>query len=281
MEWLLFSNLFIALCAAGLVWESEILLGISDRIEPVSILVFCATLFLYGGHRMLALRRIPDENRNRQLKWSRKYQFAIFILTLAGGGMVASVSFSIYFPAFLLLIPMGVISILYELPIIKMKSGYKSLREIGFLKIIWITIVWSAITVLLPAFHNHETVQSLQVATVFIMRMALIFSLGLAFDLRDAKYDAAAGLRTLPLRLGRSKTIRLIAYCLMFYFVVALIQFCTFQHFDYGKLACAAITGLLGYRLIIAATISDRWYYYPLYVDGIMLLNFLLLQIDK
>ncbi|HAP00299.1 MAG TPA: hypothetical protein DCQ93_00090, partial [Bacteroidetes bacterium] len=76
----MFSNLFIAVCAAALVWESEILLGISAGIDTVSLMIFFSTLFLYGTHRMLAIRRIPDENKTRMLLWSKKYQFALFIL---------------------------------------------------------------------------------------------------------------------------------------------------------------------------------------------------------
>ena len=281
LEWVLYSNVFIALCAAALVWETEILLGISAGIDAISTMVFFATLFLYGGHRILSLRRIPDANRNHQLKWSKKYQFAIFILTLLGGGMVASAVFHLTFSAFILLIQMGAISILYELPIIRHKGKYKRLRDIGFLKIAWITIVWSAITVLLPAFQYGEQVQGLEVITVFIMRMALIFSLGLSFDLRDVQYDEAAGLKTIPVIYGRSKTIRLIIWCFTLYFFIAVLQFSTFQHFDFGKLAAATVTAMLSYRLIVAATVIDDWYYYPLFVDGIMILNFLLLQLDK
>ena len=281
LEWILYSNLFIALCAAALVWETEILLGISAGIDAISTMVFFATLFLYGGHRMLALRRIPDANRNHQLKWSKKYQFGIFILTLLGGGMVASGVFHLTFASFLLVVPMGSISVLYELPILRYKNGYRRLRDIGFLKIAWITIVWSAITVLLPAFQYGEQVKGLEVITVFLMRLALIFSLGLSFDLRDWEYDSAAGLKTIPLMLGRSKTIRAIIWSLAFYFLIAVLQFTTFQHFDFGKLASATVTALLAYRLIVAATIVDDWYYYPLFVDGIMILNFLLLQLDK
>ena len=82
---------------------------------------------------------------------------------------------------------MGAISVLYELPILRYKNGYRRLRDIGVLKIAWITIVWSAITVLLPAFQYGEQVKGLEVITVFLMRMALIFSLGLSFDLRDSE----------------------------------------------------------------------------------------------
>ncbi len=281
LEWILYSNLFIALCAASLVWETEILLGISAGIDAISTMVFFATLFLYGGHRMLSLRRIPDAKRNHHLKWSKKYQFAIFILSLLGGGMVASGVFHLTFSSFLLVVPMGAISVLYELPIIRYKNGYRRLRDIGVLKIAWITIVWSAITVLLPAFQYGEQVKGLEVITVFLMRMALIFSLGLSFDLRDVEYDLAGGLRTIPIILGRSKTIRLVIWSLLFYFLIAVLQFSTFQHFDFGKLAAATVTALLAYRLIVAATIVDDWYYYPLFIDGIMILNFLLLQLDK
>ena len=281
LEWILFSNLFIAVCAAALVWESEILLGISAGIDTVSLMIFFSTLFLYGTHRMLAIRRIPDENKTRMLLWSKKYQFALFILALLGAGMVASFVFNLTFAALLLMIPMGIVSVLYELPVIRTTNGYKRLRDIGMLKVFWLTIVWSAVTVLLPAFQYGEQVKSMEVISVFLMRCCLIFCLGLSFDIRDMQYDEAGGLKTIPLIYGRSKTIRIIIYILTAYFLIACIQFATFQHYDFGKLSCAAITALLGYRLIVAASVVDEWYYYPLFVDGIMLLNFLLLQMDR
>ncbi len=281
LEWILYSNIFIALGAAALVWETEMLLGISAGIDTVSTLVFFAALFLYGVHRILSIRRIPDRNRNHHLRWAKKYQFAIFILTLLGGGMVASSIFNLTFPAFLLFIPLGAVSILYELPVIRHQGIYKRLRDIGILKIVWITIVWSTITVLIPAIQYGEIVNGIEVISVFLMRVALIFSVCLSFDMRDVRYDEEAGLKTIPILYGRSKTIKIIFWCFVFYFFIAVLQFSTFQNFDIGPLAAAAVTALLSYRLIVAATIIDDWYYYPLFIDGILILNFLLLQLDK
>ena len=59
-DFFIFSNLFISLCAFGLVMESRLLAGKSLLVDEFSLMVFCFTLCAYNAHRLLALHKLPE-----------------------------------------------------------------------------------------------------------------------------------------------------------------------------------------------------------------------------
>ncbi|WP_411031101.1 hypothetical protein [Spongiimicrobium sp. 3-5] len=90
----------------------------------------------------------------------------------------------------------GVVA-LYAMPVL---PKAKNLRSLGGFKIFLVALVWSGITVALPALKLYLTMPW-DLTLVFFQRFLLVLILMLPFEIRDLKYDVPE-LRTLPQRFG-------------------------------------------------------------------------------
>lgn len=90
---------------------------------------------------------------------------------------------------------------LYALPVLPKAKNFRSL---GGFKIFIVALVWSGVTVLLPAI-TADLIISWDVSIALVQRFLLVLVLMIPFEIRDLKYDAPE-LRTLPQRYGVGKT---------------------------------------------------------------------------
>ena len=94
-------------------------------------------------------------------------------------------------------------------------SGFhKNLRQISYLKIVVVALVWSGFTVLLPVLETHQEISS-NLIFLLLQRFLIVIVLILPFDIRDVKYDAIS-LQTIPKKIGIEKTKRLGLILMMF-----------------------------------------------------------------
>lgn len=101
--------------------------------------------------------------------------------------------------------PFGLLTVLYAIPFL---SGFqKNLRNISYLKIVIVAVVWVGSTVLLPIYDAGKTIDT-RVILVAFQRFLIVAVLILPFDIRDLKYDAIS-LQTIPRKIGIQKTKKL------------------------------------------------------------------------
>jgi len=102
-------------------------------------------------------------------------------------------------------IPFILLTVLYAVPFL---SGFdKNLREVSYLKIIVVSIVWVGFTVLIPLVDTGQEI-SLNIILLLLQRFLIVVVLILPFDIRDVKYDAIS-LQTIPKQIGVEKTKKL------------------------------------------------------------------------
>jgi len=162
---------------------------------------------------------------------------------------------------------LGVLSFGYSFPIVPMLGG-KKLREIGWLKITDLALVWTIVTAVLPVIYWNQSIKDFPFE--ILLRFAFIFTLCIIFDLRDVSIDQANSISTLPGRLGPRRSYRLIDISLMVFVVLSLVQYIRYGAMD--RLAGAVVTALV--------TRTVAWYLsrergirsYILLADGVMLL---------
>ena len=105
------------------------------------------------------------------------------------------------------------LTLLYAIPFL---SGFhKNLREVSYLKIVVVALVWSGFTVLIPVLDAGIEF-SIQLVLVAIQRFLIVVVLILPFDIRDVKYDAIS-LQTIPKKIGVEKTKKLGVHYLFLY----------------------------------------------------------------
>ncbi|MHB0754358.1 UbiA prenyltransferase family protein [Polaribacter sp. M15] len=102
-------------------------------------------------------------------------------------------------------IPFVVLTILYGVPFL---SGFdKNLREVSYLKIAVVALVWAGFTVLIPIVDANAHI-TYTTYVLLLQRFLIVVVLILPFDIRDVQYDAIS-LQTIPRKIGIEKTKRL------------------------------------------------------------------------
>lgn len=156
---------------------------------------------------------------------------------------------------------LGIISVLYSVPF-----KNKNLRNIPFLKMLWIALVWS-ISVVLPWFESFYTewwIICLQVLSTFCFVVAIT----IPFDIRDLENDNKK-METIPQVMGFERSIQLGYQLLMFSFLL----FFASQNFEINHFVLAFLISVLAafYALKNTKTKQNIWYS-AFWVEGISLL---------
>jgi 4-hydroxybenzoate polyprenyltransferase len=219
-------------------------------------MVFSFTFFTYNGQRLVRLRIkiLQPENIGDRLKWVIKYQNPLTFFSIAFGiiGLVCTYFINPY--CFIALIPMGALSVFYVFPIIPFYSKSPTLREIPYLKIIFIGIVWSIAIVWIPLIDTKFPIGMATPNTFYALFQNFLFviAITLPFDIRDIQFDKLNKLKTIPQILGSKKTVLLSELLLVGSILLLAISDIKLQHF-YALLIGHIIT-----MVIIALTTEKR-----------------------
>ncbi|MCB0547243.1 MAG: hypothetical protein KDD19_06605 [Phaeodactylibacter sp.] len=269
INFILYSNLWIALAALAMAAQTQFLL--SGQVSPTPLLgfIFFATLLLYAAHRIVGLEKVqPFLEKGRFFVISR-FQRHIIAYAAAAAVGAAFFFFQLSFHLQLAAVAPSLIALGYVLPLL---SGRKRLRDLSYLKIFLIAIAWSWITVLLPALELGMG-WSIPMIVMLLERAFFIFAITLPFDIRDLEVDAFNEVKTLPALLGYRRTKMLALACLLAMTALAGLN----HHVD--AYSTGAFTGILvsGLAAFVLAYFSDKVendYYFSGLIDGLMVLQF-------
>ena len=174
-------------------------------------MVFCFTFFTYNGQRLIRLRKkiLKSNQLSERLKWVIRYQNLLGVSSVMLGiiGMVCT--FFIHTKCWIIIIPAGFLSVFYVIPLLPFSAKSKTLREINFIKIFIIAIVWSFIIVWIPIIDSQHNFQNIKLYLALLQNFLFIVAITLPFDVRDIHFDKSTQLKTLPQLLGIKKTILL------------------------------------------------------------------------
>lgn len=274
---LIYGNFFIALCAASLVLETYILLGYPPVFDGLTLFVFFSTLALYNFHRLNGIRRIKAEDQGLITGWAARHRFTLLMLVIIGIGGAAFFIFQLVNrPRILLmLIPLFVVSVFYELPLVKYQREFARIRNLWLSKAFLITTVWAITTALLPALNIRFSLRDPDVWTVVIERLIFIFILALCSDARDVVFDRSDNLKTIPIVYGPKTTRELYKILSLWFFGITFIHYVILVH--RWEIAIAmAVSCALTYMVVSKTNPRKPDYYYMFFADGMMLVQFVL-----
>ncbi len=224
-------------------------------------LVFFATLFIYSIHRIIGIKRLPQADSDGRYGIIYRFQNHIIIYGFIGLAGLLWMMTRVGTNTILLLLPAGICSLLYVLPILSHK---RRLRDINYIKIFLIAFTWSYIAII-PILEDAEASYTW---ISFIEKFFFMLAITLPFDIRDSRIDKLTSLKTLPSQLGNSSTYKL-AYTLL---AIAGLLFC-YQH------TTGAVTW--SYAIIYIVTAICIWiscgkksdYYFSGLLDGTLVLR--------
>ncbi len=266
-DWLFYSNVWIALNALAQVAQTHYLLSGKVELTPAAGFTFFGALSLYALHRIAGLDRLAAftaEGRHKVMA-ERKGHLRVY----AALGLTGALAFFLQFPfrmQWMLALPC-LIALGYALPL---GSSGKRLRDLHFLKIFLLAAVWSWITVWLPA-AELQADHSRGVLLMGLERFAFIFALVIPFDIRDLEIDRHTGVKTIPGALGVKPSI-----VLAFLLLAAMMAFAALNTYSTGVLTGLAISAGISFLLILFARQVRHDYYFSGLLDGMMILQFLM-----
>ena len=205
VEFILFSQLFIAAGAAAQTAFTYQLLGQAIDLRVVA-LVFFATLALYNLSMVLSNPGKKPSSLLKRVQWMSKHQHLCSSFTLIGGLSTLCLSFFLSATAQVVLASLALISIAYSLPLLPFRGERVSLRNIPGLKLILIALVWSLSTTLLPIVNSPANLSASTLWILLTQRILFFLAIAIPFDVRDIYQDSIYSLKTIAVALGKQKS---------------------------------------------------------------------------
>jgi 4-hydroxybenzoate polyprenyltransferase len=274
-DFLLFSNVFISLCAVAQGLLTFHLIG-SKPIYPALGLLFTSTLGIYNFSILISKPKHPEQSPYRRIRWFFSHYRLMVTFTIVSILSLIPLFFLIATASKILLIFLAILSFGYGLPLFTIGEQKFGLRNIPGLKLFMITLVWTMSCVLLPILESqatHLATISMRDTTILIAkRFLFICALAIPFDIRDLFEDKQSGLKTIPVAWGE-KNAYLFCQVLLIGYVVLLFLFRN-NGFTTDFWALTLSVVLTGW-LIFKSKWEKNEYYYFFYMDGVLILQYL------
>lgn len=271
LDFLINTNIFISLAAVALTLQTQLLLGMEPQLHPYLFIIFFATIFEYNLHRLITILHHPDTLKDPKHSWVSRHLAAFYILVAVSvAGFLIAVLLA-KTQVLLILFPIGLVTVFYSLPVFKNRKTIFRLREIPGLKIILISAVWSASTILLPIVQSGAHYDVYHVSAMLIERFLFVFAITLPFDVRDMAADKDAGLSTIPLWIGERKSLYLALVVLIAFFCLSSFHYyITGQFFSVPAFIISAFSTMW---FISDKKLRSLKYYHYFVLDGTLLLQ--------
>lgn len=276
LDFLLFSNIFIALCAVAQAQVTYHLLGAECDKHVLGILFF-STLALYNFSTFMSKPAEPKKSPFRRVRWVHANYRLIITLTLIAVVSLLVIILFLSAASQVLLMFLGAIAVSYNLPLFSLGDKRFGLRNVPGLKLFLISLIWSLSCVLLPIVELGSS-QSIIIPaedTILLIakRFLFITAITIPFDIRDLYQDKSYDLKTIPVVFGERKSY-LVCQILLVAYLTLLFLFT--KSFD-ANFVALTLTILLTGWLIFKSEWKKNEYYYFLYLDGMMILQFIIL----
>lgn len=272
VTYLIYSNVFIAVCAVAMVAATEIWWGIPLKWEVLDLFVFCGTLSSYTLHRLVAFQN-SNSHKREVGRWSLNRKGLFYVLFALGVLGTALCFFLLDRSIQVFLLLFGFLTVFYSVPLFFAK-GLRKFREFPGLKIFLIAFVWAGVTVLLPMVANDISIFNWAGQLFLLERALFVFLITLPFDIRDVELDKKEQVATIPNTLGIEKT-QWIGYGTIFLLLVLNcinIQMSPYENHFW----CLFAAFYLSTAYFIRYSSPFRHELYCLFwIDGLMLVLFL------
>lgn len=277
LDFILFSNLFIAICAVAQALVTYQLLGAKpDRY--ILAVIFFGTLSVYNFSMLVANPKTLAASPFMSMRWAAEHHRMMISITLISTLCIIPLGLLyLSIEAQVILTFTAIIGVGYSIPFLTIAEHKIGLRNIPGIRIFLVAIVWCISCVLLPVVELEKnyaiSISAGETLLLSAKRFLFVIAITIPFDIRDLAQDKQHPLKTIPVLKGEKKAY-LFALILLLSYLLLMLLFN--KGFDLAIIALAASLFLTAW-LIINASRKRNEYYYFLFLDGTMLLQYLLL----
>lgn len=281
-EFIVFRNVFIAFAAVCLVAESRFLSGSAwDHVDALIAFTFFATFLVYNFHSFsndsdneFSVRQIFKDFINPVISLEQKICVVI--------GIVGTLISFLFLEARLklILLPLCIVTLAYSLPIFRIENRLRSLRDIIYVKIFTVAVVWAAATTIIPYMNDAENNSFGFLSLLFLERFLFIYAITIPFEIRDRQGELAIGNKTIPLVYGVAKSKTLGYFVLLLYCIIVFAREWKYGHFGHESrmhFVALFISAISAVVLIFKTNDNRNTWFYKFLIDGTMIEQFFLL----
>ncbi|MFK7908609.1 MAG: UbiA family prenyltransferase [Chitinophagales bacterium] len=275
INFFIYSETLISICAIAATCQTYLLLQKSIIWDELLLVVGFSTMACYVLARLAALEEMNQMFRKAQNRTPLFHLLCalLFTTSIACFYLFWQLKTSIQ----IVLILSGVITVLYTLPLIPSKNGWKKLRDIGMLKIFLIAIIWTISTAILPILQCNASFENPRTWLIILEKLLFIFAITLPFDIRDMNYDEGRNLKTIPLLIGIENTLQLSYVCLAALGFIAVINYLLLPNEPQFFLMLGLLMSYRSTAILIQQTKVDRPdQFYTGFLDATILLQAIL-----
>ena len=254
------ASIHVAFAVYAFLRITELYLEIPYQ-KNLNYFIFFGTITGYNFVKFVGVAKLHHRSLTRNLKIIQIFSFFCFLA-------MCFYAFSLPINTLLLATPFTFLTILYAVPFL---SGFeKNLRNIWYLKIIIVALVWAAFSVIIPVFEATKSF-SYEAILLFIQRFFILIVLILPFEIRDLQFDAIS-LQTIPRKIGIPKTKRLGLILMLF---SLLISYALSVNFETKN--AFMIFFFLVIVMLMRAKVNQSKYYSAFWVESLPIIWWLLL----
>jgi hypothetical protein len=267
MKWfhfILSHSIFIAICAAALVFQTTQLLHLDTSLFVYGF-VFFATICSYNFYWILSKSSFAGKISIPGI--IKKEPTNILLLVIAAGGMLYCHFHSGLSPSFV--VTAFLLTVLYCIPLLPF-SFLQFTRKAGVLKTILLAFTWAYVTAFIPIQKSYLLLDN---ADLFILTRRFLFMLMLCiiFDNRDKAVDKIRGLHSL------ATDLKPVVLKILIYIIFTILFSSNFFYKDYGitlEQSIALQVSTLALLTVYFYSAKKRSYlFYYFIVDGLMLFS--------
>jgi 4-hydroxybenzoate polyprenyltransferase len=245
-----------------MTWQTIYLYGHLDN--TLLLFIFASTFCSYGFH---AIVQLPNNSVGARMQWNQHNHKWLYFSTVVGGciSLYSALPYISFYQPFVLA---GVATFLYSAPNLNWKP-FIWLRSIAFGKTVYLALVWTYITTILPLWIQHQTIFSTTIGLFVCNRFLLVYAICILFDKRDRITDQIKGIKTLATVVNEN-SIRWTYYLsLMASLVLGLaLGFKTHSLTNVVYFSIPPAIGLMVYQ----KSTRSKGLFYDLGLDGLMML---------
>lgn len=214
---------------------------VPELFSPLHVLVYGSTLLVYNTHYLI---KPTYPELSERMQWSQHYRIWHYGGLLTGLVCCVYGVFTLPISIFYACAVLGVLSFAYSLPLLPFKDK-RRLKDFGWVKIWVLTLVWTIVTSVLPMLYWDKALTDYPFE--ILLRLVFMFTLCVAFDIRDMQTDKDANIYTLPNIIGVKNSYRLMDTALVLFVVLSIVQYLRYPITSrlIGEILTAACTALV------------------------------------
>jgi 4-hydroxybenzoate polyprenyltransferase len=273
VDFIVFSSLYVAICAVVMIWQtSRLLLGINPSNYLLGF-AFFASICSYKFHCYLTPR---SASPSRRVHWT--YHHKTLHIILYGIGAIGSIIYFFYLTKFILAIGFAaLLTFLYSAPKLPQRI-FRRLRHIAIGKTFFLTFVWVYVTAVLPVIIAGAPWHG-SFYWYIASRFFLIYACCLIFDYRDREDDRKEGIVSMVTVLSERNFNRLFVISMILFFVTSVAL--SWYHYPAFYIILLLIPGVILAALYPETKRNYSDYLYYVVLDGIVMLSGLLMLIFR